>query len=95
MHAATPMSSQASRMLAVMANHAFCHTDDVTGEPYAGSDGVLIAKKTNQSGINAVQIEFFTPDDAGIAELMDGAQCSRLDDVTHLLALMTSLTCSP
>lgn len=42
------------------------------GEPYAGSDGVLIAKKPNQSGINAVQIEFFTPDEAGIAELMDG-----------------------
>jgi len=42
------------------------------GEPYDGSDGVLIAKYPNQSGINAVQIEFFTPDEAGIAELMDG-----------------------
>lgn len=42
------------------------------GEPYAGSDGVLIAKKPNQSGINAVQIEFFTPDEAGVAEMMDG-----------------------
>jgi len=43
------------------------------GQPFTpASSGVLIAKKPNQTGINAFQIEFFDNSEAAILELMAG-----------------------
>lgn len=43
------------------------------GQPFNGSTGVLIGKKSYQEGINSYQIEFFHPDEASIIELQAGA----------------------
>ena len=67
------------------------------GAPFAGSNGVLIAKKPNQSGINAVQIEFFTPDEAGLAEMMDGVSRGYLMQVrlhSHVCAWVRPYACA-
>ena len=42
------------------------------GRPFAGSTGVLIGKKSDQKGINALQIEMFEASNSNIVELMAG-----------------------
>lgn len=44
------------------------------GKPYAGSHGLLIGKTPDQAGINAAQIEMFSPSEESIEELMDGVE---------------------
>jgi len=44
------------------------------GQPFAGSTGVLIGKKSDQKGINAFQIEMFEASNASIVELMSGVE---------------------
>jgi hypothetical protein len=44
------------------------------GQPYGDSTGVLIGKKSNQSGINALQIEMFNAEEQWIVELRAAVQ---------------------
>lgn len=50
--------------------------------------GVLIGKKSNQSGINAYQIEFFSPSEDSIQELV--GRCIQLSSMSCCLQRLDS-----